>query len=1000
MEVTVCPHKDLVGCTSMSLNSTSSLALLAGRRSYGIVNLAMPDQLAYKETRQSKWEVICTEWSALEDRLVAVASNNKVELLTWTGSELVVDTSLRAHTRALTDMSWHTFDRNLLATSAADTFIYLWDMRDLRRPKLGLQAVAGAAKVQWNKVSGKYLASAHEGEVKLWDIRNCSSPVQYITAHLSRIYDLDWSCDQEDSLATSSQDSTVQFWNLASPSKAENVIKIPGAPVWRLQHTPVGCGLLTLVMHTLLRGENNLMLWNRQNLRAPVHTFYGHTDMVLDFGWVTVHGGRSQLVTWSKDCSMRVWDIDLELQRKCGLEVGEEELKIGDIEEEMEDGSFFQFERDNDDEECLGVMVEEEGAVIVSSPVNTVQSFQTGRETVEPQLKAESLASDFSGISKSKSMNLNYEFSLINVSDKLHVVAQDSRERLFTVSAETAKNVLILHVKFPLNYPNQKAPVFSFLQGTTVDNVTRSAILGKLRVVAKQQISRNRRCLEPCLRQFEASIEQLVQQEDDQIKLNNPQQLNNTAMLGGYQDNNIPYPRSSGARFCGDGNLVCFGCTRQYSVPVKMISASGEVGVMGDAAGGELDSEKVSAEIAKTPRALSAMTGVSTVSLLGSGATSPKYSVVGLSLCRSPSQDTSYFPYQARVPRVRFSTQKSRISVSSISSEDFNKPDRKSSTSSQRDPSKPHMGTVTIYSCSSLLPFSKDLASNYLVPGSRLSASHSLTDICSHNALMAKQADRPDLVQVWTLVSLSVTGFGESAGSSCPPWAMNPLGRSMIQDMIQHYVEQKDVQTAAVLCAVFGNKAMEVGGRVRKKNSKSESQRVDPACEVLNTMVKHNRSNSDTQEEHISSCQMRKLSLTNSEDDELSQMLEDSCMLDPKNNELYDSYILSYAEMLYRWKKFSARTELVKCLAIPSHMELFVANISISCQTCKQTVRGPRCIFCHSPSLRCSICRLPCSGLTCLCPRCGHGGHASHVRSWFSQHSQCPLGCGCHCLLG
>ena len=99
MEVTVCPHKDLVGCTSMSLNSSSSLALLAGRRSYGIVNLATPDQLAYKETRQSKWEVICSEWSALEDRLVAVASNNKVELLTWTGSELVVDTSLRAHTR-------------------------------------------------------------------------------------------------------------------------------------------------------------------------------------------------------------------------------------------------------------------------------------------------------------------------------------------------------------------------------------------------------------------------------------------------------------------------------------------------------------------------------------------------------------------------------------------------------------------------------------------------------------------------------------------------------------------------------------------------------------------------------------------------------------------------------------------------------------------------------------------------------------------------------------
>ena len=54
---------------------------------------------------------------------------------------------------------------------------------------------------------------------------------------------------QEDSLATSSQDSTVQFWNLASPQKSENMIKIPGSPVWKLQHTPVGSGLLALGNH-------------------------------------------------------------------------------------------------------------------------------------------------------------------------------------------------------------------------------------------------------------------------------------------------------------------------------------------------------------------------------------------------------------------------------------------------------------------------------------------------------------------------------------------------------------------------------------------------------------------------------------------------------------------------------------------------------------------------------------------------------------------------------
>ena len=68
-----------------------------------------------------------------------------------------------------------------------------------------LQAVAGAVKVKWNKVSGKYLATAHEGEVKLWDTRTSKSPVQYINAHLSRIYDMDWSPDDENHIVTTGQ---------------------------------------------------------------------------------------------------------------------------------------------------------------------------------------------------------------------------------------------------------------------------------------------------------------------------------------------------------------------------------------------------------------------------------------------------------------------------------------------------------------------------------------------------------------------------------------------------------------------------------------------------------------------------------------------------------------------------------------------------------------------------------------------------------------------------
>ena len=92
-------------------------------------------------------------------------------------------------------------------------------------------------------------------------------------------------------------------------------------------------------------------------------------------------------------------------------------------------------------------------------------------------------------------------------------------------------------------------------------------------------------------RQFEASVAVLEAEEQLQLQLNNPGLTSSLQVLDHREgavlkctlclewsltlncaqethDHNIPFPRSSGARFCGDGHLVTFGWTRQYSVPV------------------------------------------------------------------------------------------------------------------------------------------------------------------------------------------------------------------------------------------------------------------------------------------------------------------------------------------------------------------------------------------------------------------------------------------------
>lgn len=996
MEV-VSEYRDMNACNSMCVNNTGSLALLAGRRAYGLVDLDHPAHLKHKELRHSKWEVSTSQWSAVEENLVAVASNNKLELLTWTGSELVLDTPLRSHTRVVTDISWHWFDTNLLATSSTDNHIYIWDRRDLRKPSQVLQSLAGATKIQWNKVSGKFLASAHEGEVKLWDMRSSCAPASYINAHLYKIYGLDWSFDQEDHLVTASQDSTVKFWNIASPGKAEHVMKIAQAPVWKVRYTPFGDGLLTLMMHTLLRGENNLMLWDRNDLRSPVHTFYGHSDMVLEFDWRQLPStSKYQLVTWSKDLTLRLWTINNDLQRQVGQVLDDTEDKIDEedkLDEEVEVA---------EDKEEVGDAIEAceineklsfdpmDDAVVVASPIVNPLSLRRqdslfGSHMDESMRACSTSITDLtSPIAKNKSMNLNYEFSLINLSDELTVEDMNIKDRTITVSAQTTKNTLVLNVKFPFNYPNQTAPLFRFLHGTTIDNATRSRILQKLKSASRSAISRNRRCLESCLRMFEAEVDLLKKSEEDDIHANNPQLSGSLHspinILGAFQDSNIPFPRTSGAKFCGDGNLVCFGRTRQYTVKLVNATHSEDNGL----------APKRNKEVSKTPRAMSGLNNVT------GGTTSPKYSM-SMSLYGQSPQEAAYFPFKARVPRVRFGKQMSRQSMSSVDNNDISKLTGYSNEMRKNSESaKPIQGTVTIYNVGSLLPVDRRLANTYLLPTSPGAVGMSKSDVCNHNANVAAQIGRKDLIQIWSLAALTATEFNETPTYSSIPWACHPFGRNLLQKIMDHYIASHDIQTVATISCIFGNKSDNTP-RVRKKNSKSESTYTDAkdsvALDALSfNVIKHNRSNSDTQSPDD-------LILSTINEDE-ETIFNDSKLLDPAKNEIYDCYIEAYAELLYRWQLLDKRTEVTKCLSESrNNYDKSVCNISVDCQQpkCAQLVRGPCCAFCHQMLLTCSVCRVSCRGLTTLCAVCGHGGHTHHLSQWFKNHDVCPTGCGCNC---
>lgn len=97
-------------------------------------------------------------------------------------------------------------------------------------------------------------------------------------------------------------------------------------PVWRARDLPFGHGVLSLPQ----RGETTLEMYGHTDSHQPVETFEGHADVVKEFVWrrggqgmtlvlnvspfnlAMIDGADFQLITWSKDRTLRFWPLDSE----------------------------------------------------------------------------------------------------------------------------------------------------------------------------------------------------------------------------------------------------------------------------------------------------------------------------------------------------------------------------------------------------------------------------------------------------------------------------------------------------------------------------------------------------------------------------------------------------------------------------------------------------------------------------------------------------------------
>jgi len=770
-----------------------------------------------------------------------------------------------------------------------------------------------------------------------------SVPLTLITAHMAKIYGIDWNHNQENTILTCGQDKQVKFWDITQPKVCQAFLET-NAPIWRARFTPFGEGVVTMPQ----RKENNLMLWSLDNLTTPVHTFVGHQDIPREFVWRCGDPAQYeyQLVSIAKEQELRLWKVDRHHILACKAAKD----SAGDL---------------------------DRGDGLTAGPASI-----TTRENT---------AKDEEAISKQHSFEITpqglaHEFSLVNRQIHNIVVEQmNAALRSCIVSAVSAKYdaVVRLRINFPSLYPNGAPPSFDFLPTSTVSVEVKKLLIESLTEVALAHVRYNRSCLEPCLRHLVTNLDNFLSEamgsgsdsDDQEAPLN--------------KDDNIPFPRTCGACFAGNGKLVCFwssssqtyfreGVPKTLEELRRFVSLKKEIQSDFMVDHNELLSLSSSTIIYK-PAGGPGFHGGGGLGGMNGG--TDDYSEP-MSPLDSPSSSSLVDPSISRLSR------KQPISAPSL----FN-------------------SFISVKDISRHLPISEELARNYILTGPPMS------QVCLHNSEVARAAGRIDLVKVWNLVGIMMEEDERSRESGDGGgWSKNPFRRKIAASLIDHFRKVADIQMLAMLSCVFsetdsigyliGSKVglqgpdilradldqSSVGAHLISTRTFSEATKSKPADLSLTSTF--NSLTLTPSARQPSSHPSNRLPSTSGAKETQVTLLERS------KKELFNYYRTAYADILYKWQFMNARVEVLKFVdRIP--VQLSTLGFDSVCQWCRRQIQKPLplCRFCNKFAFSCSICHIAVKGISVFCLTCGHGGHVDHLNSWFKAgNRECPTGCRCRCL--
>lgn len=202
------------------------------------------------------------------------------------------------HDRTTHAVTFHQTDPTLLLSASQDSTLKLFDLRERSSCVSTFTSTESVRDVKFNPFNCNTFSSVCEnGTVARWDIRRAEKFVQQFTAHSGPIYCLDYHPTQQ-WLATGSRDKLIKVWNMscAKPTLEYTIhtIAVVGRVCWRPERKfhIASCSLVV---------DYSIYIWDVRRPFIPYASFNEHTNVTTD---ICFKGVPDVLLSTSKDSTI------------------------------------------------------------------------------------------------------------------------------------------------------------------------------------------------------------------------------------------------------------------------------------------------------------------------------------------------------------------------------------------------------------------------------------------------------------------------------------------------------------------------------------------------------------------------------------------------------------------------------------------------------------------------------------------------------------------------